>query len=391
MEQEAVGRRPDADPEKIESHVSRLPSVLRCEVETEASGELGGLRIVARSEAATGQLPNTISAYLDRVFDVDVPPERIAVEADPGAEAEDIREYFYNGPRKEREREEEKDGSPAPGSDGRESAGPESPETGTGSPEAPIDRPEAGPERPEAGRPAAAETEGAGDGAPSEGRRRAAGGRASPADAEPAPERPSPSSARSAPADASADGRIPDPDRRSRSAEGAPSFELEEYGVVGGRGSGVELRVRIASPSGIHEGTARARDLESLTAPLFVEAALEALERAMDERPWDDPSERILILEAEEVEEVELEAGRFAAVTVRARQRGGTRSATGLQARSGGRSDDALEAALEAVRNLLRGRDNPPPERPERDRAGEDAPSETRPSGAPYDPFGAWS
>ena len=170
-------------------------------------------------------------------------------------------------------------------------------------------------------------------------------------------------------------------------ATGAPSadelrLELEEFGVFGGREDGVDLRIRLATPAGIKEGAARARDFESVTPALFVDTALRAAELAMDEYPVRDRSERLLILEAEEVEEIEVRTGSFMAVTVRALRRRGALVATGLRAVHEGRCEDAVRAALDAVIQLLEGQGEAEGEEGEKSRP---RPEES------YDPFSAWS
>jgi len=140
-------------------------------------------------------------------------------------------------------------------------------------------------------------------------------------------------------------------DRRSA----AGSIRLKEFGLLGGRGPGIELRVRIeAEGGGTYEGRVDLAGLDAIAPRSFAEGALRASEELLDALPGDR-RRRILLLEAADVEEVELRDGTFVAVTVRARLRDAQRESTGFAPVEGEVGPAAARAALDAVRRLLEG------------------------------------
>lgn len=134
-----------------------------------------------------------------------------------------------------------------------------------------------------------------------------------------------------------------------------PRLRFREYAILGGRGEGVELRVRIEAEGRVHRGTIRREGLDALDPLAFVDAVLQAAEAFLDTRPAERTG-RILLLEPEDVEETELRKGAFVAVTVRALLREEARRATGFAPLEGGLRESASRGALDAVLRLLDGR-----------------------------------
>lgn len=316
---------------RIRSLVSSLDGVVGCGIETQNGGAIRTLEVASTPETDAGKLAQRIRIALRESLDVHLGPEQLSIRTSaPSADGIEDR--------------------PAAGhsAGGEHGAGPGNRGDDT---------------RPSRKKPAASPVGRGGAGySPAQPKRdpseQAAG---------PGPR------ARSAPG-APAGGREPGPDAP---AAGSGPLGFGGYALFGEPDGRVELRVRVTMSGERFEGASRETSLDRVTAETFVAATLRAVELALDTRPVDDRSSRILILEQDEVEEVELDDGPFVAVKVRALYREGQKSATGFEPLDGSGYETAARAVLDAVQRILEGRDTKP-------RSGER-------SGSDRDPFFTWS
>ena len=144
----------------------------------------------------------------------------------------------------------------------------------------------------------------------------------------------------------------------ARPDSAVPDVELHEYSIVGGRSSGVEVRVALRGQGGrLYEGSATAAGgFTGVRAASFVEATTAAARTLFTERTEREGREERHGLEVVGQEpELRVRGERFFAVTLEARHGEDRFRATGFEPMVGRTGPDvAVAATLDAVRRLLR-------------------------------------